>query len=65
MDENALSLLLKGFGYSARLLEYPSAADAGEQPLLGELEAALVPAPSSEPGSVEQLPSTPAARECA
>ena len=34
---NALSLLLEGFGYSARLLEYPSAADAGAQLLLEEL----------------------------
>ncbi len=35
--ENALSVLLKGFGYSARRLEYPSAVDAGAQPLLEEL----------------------------
>ena len=34
---NALSLLPERFGYSARLLEYPSAADAGAQPLLEEL----------------------------
>jgi hypothetical protein len=30
-------MLLEGFDYSAKLLEYPSAADAGAQPILEAL----------------------------
>lgn len=38
--ENALSLLLEGFGYSARILEDPSAANAEEQ--LGGVDLLLL-----------------------
>jgi hypothetical protein len=35
--ENPLSLLLDSAGYSTRILEEPSAADAGAQPILEAL----------------------------